>query len=227
MRKPPVFLALDVNSPSQALQLVQRIHPYIFGCKIGPRLFFKCEKDFIKTLKGFGKVFLDFKFYDIPSSTVEAVRSAFHLGADYVTVHASAGQRTLEELARLEGELNKMRKFRILCVTVLSSVSGDSLQRVKVLAEDVFRSGLTGLVCSPWEVESLRARHREAFLVTPGIRLKGDPSEDQARVMTPEEALKKGSSVVVMGRSVLKAGNPLEVCQKFAKSLSQFSVSVE
>lgn len=223
MKKPPVFLALDVNDGDQALSLVEQTHPYIFGYKISPRLFFNSGKKLIEDIQPYGKIFLDFKFHDIPSSTVEAVRSAFHLGAHYVTVHASLGRKTLGQLAVLEKELNKDREFRILCVTVLSSVSGSApaiRQQVAALAEDVFRSGLTGLVCSPWEVEDLRAKYSKAFLVTPGIRFEEDSAEDQARVMTPLEAMKKGSSALVMGRSLLK--DPLKGCQELSSLLADF-----
>ena len=223
MKKSPVFLALDVNERDQALSLVKQTHPYVSGYKIGPRLFFNSGKKLIEEIQPFGKIFLDFKFHDIPSSTVEAVRSAFHLGAHYVTVHASVGLKTLEQLAVLENKLSKSREFRVLCVTVLSSVPGsDSAiqKQVAALAEDVFRSGLTGLVCSPWEVEDLRAKYDKAFLVTPGLRFEGDPVEDQVRIMTPLEAMKKGSSALVMGRSILK--DPLKRCQELSQLLVDF-----
>ena len=223
MKKAPVFLALDVNNAAQALSLVKQTHSYIFGYKISPRLLFSCGTDFVREIRSFGKMFLDFKFYDIPSTTVEAVRAAFHLGMDYVTVHASVGIKTLKELAALEKELNQIRKFQVLGVTVLSSISGvpdEVHQQVKTLAEDVFYSGLTGLVCSPWEVEGLREKHSTAFLVTPGIRFEGDSLDDQVRVMTPLEAMKKGSSVLVMGRSLLK--DPVKRSQELAELLAGF-----
>ena len=223
MKKAPVFLALDVNSADQALSLVKQTHSYIFGYKISPRLFFSCGMDVVQNIQPFGKMFLDFKFHDIPSTTVEAVRAAFHLGMDYVTVHASVGVKTLKQLAALERELSQTREFRVLGVTVLSSVAGspDAIrERVEALARDVFHSGLTGLVCSPWEVEDLRAKYNTAFLVTPGIRFKGDSPDDQARVMTPPEAMKKGSSALVMGRSLLK--DPVKRSRKLAELLAGF-----
>ena len=223
MNKAPVFLALDVNSSDQALSLVKQTHPYIFGYKISPRLLFGCGTDIVRNIQPYGKIFLDFKFHDIPSTTEEAVRSAFHLGADYVTVHASVGRTTLKQLAALEKELNQIREFCVLGVTVLSSISGspaDIRRRVEILAADVFHSGLKGLVCSPWEVESLKAKYPQAFLVTPGIRFEGDSLDDQARVMTPPEAMKKGSSALVIGRSLLK--DPVKRSQELARSLADF-----
>ena len=220
INKAPVFLALDVNTGEKALSLVRQTHSFILGYKIGPRLFFNGGKDLIRRIQPFGKIFLDFKFYDIPSSTVEAVRAAFYLGADYVTIHSAVGAKTLKQLAVLENELNKLRRFQVLCVTVLSSVSGDSRmirRRTAVLAAEVFRSGLTGLVCSPREVESLRAKYPRAFLVTPGIRFEGDDRGDQVRVTPPPEALKKGSSALVMGRSLLQ--DPQSRCRELVRLL--------
>ena len=218
--KAPVFLALDINDGERALSLVRQTHSFILGYKIGPRLFFNGGKDLIRRIQPFGKIFLDFKFYDIPSSTVSAVRAAFYLGADYVTIHSAVGMKTLKQLAVLENELNKRRRFRVLCVTVLSSVSGDFRmiqKRTMDLAKDVFRSGLTGLVCSPREVESLRTKYPRAFLVTPGIRFEGDERGDQARVTAPAEALKKGSSALVMGRSLLQ--DPQNRCRELVRLL--------
>lgn len=223
MKKAPVFLALDVNDADLALSLVKQTHPYIFGYKISPRLLFHCGMDIVKDIQSFGKIFLDFKFHDIPSTTVEAVRAAFHWGMDYVTVHASMGVGTLKELAALEKELNQTREFRVLGVTVLSSISGspDTIrQQVEALAKDVFHSGLTGLVCSPWEAEDLRAKYKKAFLVTPGIRFEEDSMDDQARVMSPLEAMQKGSSALVMGRSLLK--DPVKRSQELARLLADF-----
>ena len=223
MKKAPVFLALDVNDADQALSLVKQTYPYTFGYKISPRLLFSCGMDIVRNIQPFGKIFLDFKFHDIPSTTVEAVRAAFHLGMDYVTVHASVGAKTLKQLAVLEKELNQTREFRVLGVTVLSSISGspDTVRKqVEALARDVFHSGLSGLVCSPWEVEDLRAKYKDAFLVTPGIRFEGDSLDDQARVMSPLEAMKRGSSALVMGRSLLK--DPVKRSQELAQLLADF-----
>ena len=222
MKKPPVFIALDLNSEGQVLSLVEKTYLYVRGYKIGPRLFLKYGNSLLEKVKSYGDIFLDFKFFDIPSSTEEAVRSAYDTGASYTTVHASVGEETLKRLAILEKELNQTRPFSILCVTVLSSESGpqDVLQKkVESLADLVLSCGLKGLVCSPMEVKKLRAKYPEAFLVTPGIRFETDSYNDQKRVMTPQQAFENGSSLLVVGRSVIHAEDPLAICRKLAESL--------
>lgn len=223
MGKLPLFLALDVDTKDQALDLVKKSHPYIQGYKIGPRLFISQGLNLIEQIKSHNptsQIFLDFKFYDIPSSTVEACRSCFDAGGDFVTVHSSVGQETLNSLAQWEQKLNQTRPFKILAVTVLSSVKGDHVQnQVEQLAEQVIDCGLTGLVCSPWDVALLRSKHSKAYLVTPGIRFQGDSLGDQKRVQTPEQALKEGSSALVMGRSLIHSKNLTETLKKLTQDL--------
>ena len=222
MKKPPVFIALDVNSEDQALDLVEKTYLYVSGYKIGPRLYLKYGNAFLEKVKSFGGIFLDFKFFDIPSATEEAVHSAYSVGADYVTVHASVGGETLKRLAQLEKEKSKNRPFKVLCVTVLSSESGSKgsvTKRVRSLSDLVIRSGLKGLVCSPLEVQDLRNKYKDAFLVTPGIRFEKDSYYDQKRVMTPEQAFRAGSSLLVIGRSIIRSEDPSQACRKLSEML--------
>ena len=215
MKKLSIFLALDVDTKEQACSLVEKTCSDVLGYKIGPRLFLQYGKELISEIKTYNsstRIFLDFKFYDIPSSTLEAVRSSYYIGADYVTVHASVGGKTLKLLADLEKELNQKRFFKILPVTVLSSEEGaKSQQKVEELADLVIESGLNSLVCSPLESQKIRSKYKDILLVTPGIRRKDDDRGDQKRVMTPEEAFQAGSSILVMGRSFTEAKNLSEV----------------
>ncbi|MCZ0932419.1 MAG: orotidine-5'-phosphate decarboxylase [Oligoflexia bacterium] len=222
MKKLPIFSALDLETKDQALSLVQSTQNYVQAYKIGPRLFLSYGKKLIADIKQLApsaQIFLDFKFYDIPSSTVEAVRSAFQAGADFVTVHAGVGQETLNLLYQLECELSQERFFKILFVTVLSSASPSSETEKVVfnLADSVYKTGLKGLVCSPWEAKALRDKYPDVFLVTPGIRCEGDSKGDQKRVMTPLKALQAGSSALVMGRSLITHPN----LEDFLRKLSQ------
>lgn len=215
MKKLPIFLALDVDSKEQALSLVEKTHHLIQGYKLGPRLFLQ-HNDLITKIKNYDnslQAFLDFKFYDIPSSTLEAVKTSYHLGASLVTVHCLVGQKTLNLLAKAEQEFNKNRPFKVLAVTVLSSVkqNSETLKKVEDLAEEVLASGLNSLVCSPLEIKNLRQKYPSSYLVTPGIRLEGDSSGDQQRVMTPQQALQDGSSALVMGRSLTLAKDPVKI----------------
>ena len=208
MKKLPLFLALDVETKNEALFLVQETTDCIQAYKVGPRLFLSYGPELISEIKSHNspQIFLDFKFYDIPSSTLKAVQSAFKLGVDFVTVHAGVGKEALSLLSRFEKETIQERFFQILFVTVLSSVkaSQKNQSRILELADQVYQAGLKGLVCSPKEVKVLRQKYKDMFLVTPGIRLEGDNKDDQERVMTPKQALNAGSSALVMGRSLIR-----------------------
>ena len=105
MKQLPLFLALDLETKEQALAQVAKSSPWLKGYKIGPRLFLKYGPNLIQQIKKLNPkayIFLDFKFHDIPSSVLEACRSAYHMGVNYVTVHASVGSETLKLLSLLE-----------------------------------------------------------------------------------------------------------------------------
>ena len=193
--EPPIFVALDLDSDVEALDLAEKLQPYVGGFKVGPRLTYKYGAQFIKKLSSIGPVFVDNKFHDIPSTVLAALRSTFESGASFVTLHSSHGYSALKKFAQLEAELNRERSFRILSVTVLTSFDESSLpsnwrsqsilSHVEALAQETIAAGLSGLVCSPNEVSNLRSKFPNAFLVTPGIRLPEDKKGDQSRVMAP------------------------------------------
>ena len=227
MKKANLFVALDLNDPKEALHLVQKIASQglnSIGFKIGPRLFLRTGPSIIQKIKalGPGQIFLDFKFYDIPSSSLEAVRAAFQLGADFVTIHAALGKEGLKLISEYERQALESRFFQVLPVTVLSSVSDldKSRERSLQLAEQVFESGLSGLVCSAKEVSVLRQKYRDMFLLTPGIRLEGEGRGDQKRVMSPRQAFLEGSSALVMGRSLITAEDPIKKLKLICSSFS-------
>ena len=182
MKKLPIYVALDVDNEAQALNIAKTLAPYVEGFKVGPRLYFRKSPSLIPQLKSYGKVFLDFKFFDIPSTMLSAVEAGFELGADKVTVHAQAGLESLTKLAKLEARLNAKRDFKILAVTLLTSFSKNSLpflarafsipSHVESLSDMVLKAGLRGLVCSGHELKFLRKRHPKAYLVSPGIRFE-------------------------------------------------------
>ena len=226
MKKLPLFVALDLETKEQALSLVKKTEKYAQAYKIGPGLFLNYGRALIENIKQLAvsaQIFLDFKFYDIPSSTVTAVHSAFSAGADFVTVHASVGQETLNLLYPLERQLSQNRPFKILFVTVLSSApaSSETEEMVFNLAASVYKIGFRGIVCSPWEVKALRDKYPDAFLVTPGIRLEGDNKGDQKRVMAPIQALQAGSSALVMGRSLTSHPKPEDLLAKLSQFLGK------
>ena len=128
MKTLPVYVALDVDSEEQALAVAQQTAPYVLGFKIGPRLVLKKSSLFIKKLKDLNKkIFLDCKFFDIPSTMLASIQAAFDEGVDMLTVHAQAGEPALKKISQLEMKLKGQRDFRILAVTVLTSFSQKTL----------------------------------------------------------------------------------------------------
>ena len=159
------------------------------------------------------RLFLDLKLHDIPNTVAGAVSAARELGVDYLTVHASGGPEMLRAAADPAGAL------RILAVTLLTHLDEAALARLDLpgtgaarvaswadLAED---AGCAGIVCSPLETAELRARHPAPFLlVTPGIRLAQEPSDDQRRTASPADALAAGADLLVIGRPLTRAPDP-------------------
>ncbi|MDE0152159.1 MAG: orotidine-5'-phosphate decarboxylase [Bdellovibrionales bacterium] len=216
--KLPIFVALDVDDEKTALNYAELLHPYVLGFKVGPRLYFRSSPSLIKQLSKLGPIFLDFKFYDIPSTMTASVRACFDQGIQYVTVHAQAGKTALSLLADLE---QSYKGQKVLGVTVLTSQP--QTQEVFTLAEAVYESGLSGLVSSAHEVKELRKKYKNLFIVTPGIRFtdtnQSIENEDQKRIATPAFALSQGADALVMGRSILKAEDPEKILQGIYTSL--------
>jgi orotidine-5'-phosphate decarboxylase len=214
----PIFVAVDLDDDKSALELVKHCRAFVGGFKIGPRLALRYGEPFLKEVSRHGQMFIDNKYFDIPSTMEAAVRASFDVGASFCTVHAQAGSEALKLLAALEEELCRARPFRILAVTVLTSFKQETLppvvkhlpiaEQTMALAKHVIECGLTGLVCSPEEVESLRRQFPDAYLVTPGIRLSHEDPGDQKRVSDPLTALKRGASALVVGRPIYDAREP-------------------
>lgn len=227
--KNPIFVALDVDDQDKALRIASEVRPYVGGFKLGPRLLIKYGPEMIHKLSEWGEVFVDNKYNDIPSTVVSAVKATFEQGASFTTVHASCGPLALKELANLEVELNKTRFFRILAVSVLTSfeishlpanwVDSSILDQVLKLSQQVYESGLRGLVCSGAEISQIKSKFTDMECVVPGIRLTDNQVHDQKRVLTPSEALKRGASYLVIGRPIIEASQPVEAARKIFESL--------
>ncbi len=212
-------LALAVDSPGweEATSWITPLVPFVGVLKVGLELFCREGPSCVRAAQSTGcDVFLDLKLHDIPETMDRAVASVAELGVRFLTVHAAAGPRALERVARrAEGS-----GLTLLAVTVLTSLESDDLGALGVplsasswamqLAKLATDAGAKGLVCSPWEVASLRASLGPTIqLVTPGIRLAGDPRGDQKRVATPGEALRAGADLLVLGRALRDASDPI------------------
>lgn len=216
---PKIVVALDFAEAKPALDFVDRIDPALCRVKVGKELFTAEGPRFVEQLvkRDFG-VFLDLKFHDIPNTVAKACESASKLGVWMVNVHASGG-RAMMEAARNAVEKSAHRPI-LIAVTVLTSMDQAALNEIGVpgeLRDQVLRlatlteqSGLDGVVCSAQEAPLLRQGVRKNFcLVTPGIRPASASKDDQSRVVTPADALRQGSSYLVIGRPVTQAPDPL------------------
>jgi orotidine-5'-phosphate decarboxylase len=223
----PLVLPLDVDNSAKIESLVQDLGDLVGGFKLGPRLINRFGASMVRQIAGVAPVFIDCKYFDIPSTMNAALKSCFELGASVVTIHALSGPKAMAEVAKLQDEFRKNRPFRILAVTILTSFSQDTLPRVlrekpmeqlvRSLAQDVRESGLDGIVCSPHELDIVR--DLDLFCLTPGIRQAQDSANDQERIMGPREALEKGSSALVVGRPILEAPNPRQAALDFLQKM--------
>ncbi|MEN0057310.1 MAG: orotidine-5'-phosphate decarboxylase [Bdellovibrio sp.] len=223
----PLILALDVDTRDQALRIADEVGEIVGGIKLGPRLCLRYGKELVQEMAERAPIFLDNKHFDIPSTMEAAVRASFDAGASLVTVHAMSGAEALKRMATVEKELNAQRPFRILAVTILTSWDQSSLpavmreqpvsQHVVELVNLVQDAGLSGVVCSPQELDLLQGR--DLYLVTPGIRFSMQDSGDQKRIMGPKEALRKGASALVVGRPILEAKNIKETATDFVMAV--------
>lgn len=214
-----VIIALDMDDERQVMQLVKQLDPNVCRLKIGKEMFTLFGPDLVRQVQELGfDVFLDLKFHDIPNTVNKAVRAACALKVWMLTVHASGGAEMLR--AARSAVADSDHKPWLVAVTVLTSMAQDDLEALGVqrsLQEQVMRLAslaqecqMDGVVCSAEEVESLRKLLSEDFLlVTPGIRPAGDPAQDQKRVVTPGQAIKSGSSYLVIGRPITQAQRPL------------------
>ncbi|MCT0215082.1 orotidine-5'-phosphate decarboxylase [Synechococcus sp. CS-1330] len=232
-----IIVALDGMTPEQAMALARSV-PELRWVKVGLELFVAGGPTVVQQLRDQGKrVFLDLKFHDIPATMAGACRSAARLGAELITVHASAGSAALgaAQAAALESAAaSGLAAPTLLAVTVLTSweqarfaselAIGEPLAAyVPRLAQLAASAGIGGCVCSPLEVAALRAAHREPFaLVTPGIRPAGAALGDQQRVLTPAQAVAAGASQLVIGRPITAAPDPAAAFVACCRELGGF-----
>ena len=231
----PILVALDVESAARAIELADQLRGTVGGFKIGKQLFTAAGPAMVRDLTSRGdRVFLDLKFHDIPNTVAGAVQSAVATGAWMVNVHASGGAAMMKaagESARKTAAALGQPRPLVIAVTVLTSMDDKTLAEIGVarrmldqvvhLAQLAKESGLDGVVASPQEVKAIRAACGPDFqIVTPGIRPADQQGkDDQARTLTPAEAIAAGSSYLVIGRPITAAPNPREAAEKIAATL--------
>ena len=239
MISPPerLIVALDVSSAKDAQKIVSSLGDAAQIYKVGMQLYTAEGPQVVRDLVASGrKVFLDLKYHDIPNTVAAAVREAAQLGVSMLTVHASGGTKMLH--TAVEAAREKSSTLQILAVTVLTSMDDQDLNEVGArgpvedqvvwLASLALDSGCAGVISSPREVRTLRAKLGSNFLVvTPGVRPAGAAHGDQARVATPAEAIAAGATHIVVGRPITAAENPAAEAAKILQELETQSSELQ
>ena len=215
MRNKNIFIACDVSSQKEILDLLELIHEDISGIKIGSQYITQRSPEEIRELTKFKKpIFYDAKFFDIKNTLVESVNSLKELNVDYATVHLLNGLDALKAANQAAKKIN----LKLLGVSVLTSFSDKDLQalgfnskveeQVRRLVKIAMDSDIFGIICSPLEVKMVKQIAPKLKCFTPGIRMN-DLKDDQKRTMNANEAIKAGSDCLIIGRPITK-GNPKE-----------------
>jgi len=230
MKNKIIFVACDTSSLEEIKKIIS--HTKTNKLKIIPKfgLQFFYSKHGRKFLENFkSNYFLDIKANDIPQTALSAIDSLKDLKkCKYITVHANGGLEMLKAIKKKTKIINK--DLKVLGVTILTSLNNKSLkeightksveQLVLKQAGLIKKSGCDGIVCSAQEAKLVKKKYKNLFIVTPGIRLPGDNTNDQSRVMTPNDAFKNNVSGIVMGRSLIK-GNIKKNIQRLIDHLNQ------
>jgi orotidine-5'-phosphate decarboxylase len=213
-----LIVALDVSSAAAARKIVAAVGDSALTYKVGMQLYTAEGPQVVRDLVASGRqVFLDLKYHDIPNTVASAVREAATLGVTLLTIHAAGGGKMVR--AATEAARSGNSSLKVLGVTVLTSmddndlnstgVRGRVLDQVLRLAALAISDGCHGVVSSARETAELRSELGNDFLiVNPGVRPAGSDHGDQARVVTPAQALSAGASHIVVGRPITAAKDP-------------------
>ncbi len=228
--KDKLIIALDGDSLKHAAKLVDTLKAEVSNFKIGMQLFTACGPDSIKMVQDHGgKVFLDLKYHDIPSTVSKAVYIATKHKVAMINVHATGGRKMMAEALAASRDAAEGEPPLIIGVTVLTSMESlgdigiqfeirEQVIRLAQLAQEV---GLNGVLASPLEIQPIRQVCGKKFIImTPGIRLAGTHLDDQARIASPKQAIAAGADFLVIGRPITEAKNPLEVVKSILKDMA-------
>jgi len=234
-----LIVALDVDTPADALSLAKELADVAGMFKIGSTLFTLAGPQIVKDVINSGtKVFLDLKFHDIPHQVAGAARAAAQLGVSLFTIHASGGAEMMRSAVQAVAEVAEREgaeRAKVLAVSVLTSIDANTLAQIGLNSspeESVLRlvklaeqSGVDGVVASPQEAATIRANvaNRNLLIVTPGIRPAetNAGADDQRRVSTPAAALAAGADYLVVGRPITAAADPVAAARQIAAEMRQ------
>ena len=224
MKNKNIFVACDVSSQKEILDLLELIHEDISGIKIGLQYITQRSPEEIRELAKFKKpIFYDGKFFDIKNTLVESIKSLRNLNINYATVHLLNGLDALKAANKVAQEIN----INLLGVSVLTSFSDKDLEnlgfgnnvenQVKRLTKIAMNANLYGVICSPLEIKMIKEIAPNLKCFTPGIRI-GDGKDDQKRTMSANEAFKEGSDCLIIGRPITK-GDPKKNIKNILSSI--------
>ena len=222
--KKKIFCALDFSELDQTIQFTDKIKNHIGGIKIGLEFFCKNGPTGVKRLQEFElPIFLDLKLHDIPNTVAKAFKNLVDLSPDYLTVHLKGGKTMIKEL------IKHKKKTKLIGVSMLTSLDQNDLKESGIMCNEIsyveklvkigVSSGIDGVVSSPKEVKLLRKKFEKLILVTPGIRLPDDNKNDQKRTETPATAIKNGSSMLIIGRTITQSTNPILSIERIIQNI--------
>lgn len=224
-----VIIACDFKNKADTLNFLDKFKDEKLFLKIGMELFYSEGPDIVREIKKRGhKIFLDLKLHDIPNTVEKAMKSLANLDVDMTNVHAAGTKDMMSAGLRGLTKDNGTRPL-LIAVTQLTSTSQERMEQELLIkepiedvvmhyAENTKEAGLDGVVCSPLEVQAVKAKCGKDFItVTPGIRFAAKDAGDQIRITTPAKAKELGSDYIVVGRPITQAENPVEaykICVK-------------
>ena len=220
-----IFVACDLSSHKEVLELLSKIHEEISGIKIGLQYITQHSPEEIRELSKFKKpIFYDGKFFDIKNTLVESIKSLKNLKISYATVHLLNGLDALTAANQIANDIN----VKLLGVSVLTSFDNEELEQLgfKNQVEDQVirlikianKAKLYGVICSPLEIKMIKKVAPNLRCFTPGIR-QDENKDDQKRTMNAKKALEAGSDCLIIGRPITK-GNPKKNIQEILSSLN-------
>lgn len=220
-----LLVALDVRTGEEALRLASELRPHVGGFKVGLELLMGEGPVIVSQVAALGApVFVDAKLHDIPNTVARAASRLGSIGARWVTVHASGGEEMMRSAVEALAE-----KAGVLAVTVLTSLDAPTLeavgvgrsvsQQVEAMARLGAAAGVEGVVCAVPEAALVNALGLDLIVATPGIRPAGSETADQKRVATPGEAIKGGADLLVVGRPITAAADPVAAALVVSKEI--------
>ncbi len=231
-----LIVALDFNTFDEVKKMVEQLDDFVSFYKVGMELFYSVGPQIISFLKQKNKnIFLDLKVHDIPNTVAKSLAALTGLGISMVNLHASGGYAMMAQAGQAVAEAAQkygIPKPCILGVTVLTSMNDQEwnklghnvpiTEQVIRLAKLTQQAGLDGVVASPQEAGQIRAACGERFaIVTPGVRPSGSAVNDQARIATPADALRAGSTHLVVGRPITQAQDPRGMAEQIIREMRE------